>query len=540
MRAPRLGAAALATLLVAGCGEPPPPAPLAEPSLGPLDALARRFGRLRRRMRERGYGHATRLERTFLLDGQGVAFPVDLPTGRCTTWLALAGGGLRDLRGSIYDGEGYEIAADDVRGEGALLHVCPAPEEARPSAPHYVELRSLEGSGAVVLGAFESEPGAGAGFEQLFDGVVAPPVPFREVEDALVEVREGLRERGLVVEGEPFFRRVAEGQGLRRPLSLAADRCYVVVARGGDGLEDLDLYLYDRRGAEVARDLGADARPRIEYCPQVAQQATLELRAFQGAGAVGVMVLSGAPQEPTPPPTEEVADAEPLALLGGQLEEFVARGFGPPLTIVQDAALNPGETRTHEVGVGPGCALVVGAGGGGEVDLDLYLVDPDGALADRDTRVQHTARVVACADAPAVYRVTVKAYGRGRYALARLPATSLTDVAEVRLAAAAPRELSEAPDAHTARRTLDEGERAGVVLPPGRCAEAAVGGSASVADVDLVLRDEAGEPVASDTGPAPWATVAYCAEEDAPASGLTLETSLYRGSGEVLLRWRVY
>ncbi len=489
-------------------------------------------------MRARGYGHATRLQRTFLLEGQAVAFPVDLPTGRCTTWLALAGGGLRDLRASIYDGDGYELAADDVRGEGVLLHVCPAAEDAE-SAPHYLELHALQGSGAVVLGAFESEVGVGAGFEELFDGVVAPPVPFREVEQSLVEVREGLRERGLVVEGEPFFQRVAEGQGLRRPLSLEADRCYVVVARGGEGVEDLDLYLYDRRGAEVARDLGADARPRIEYCPRVAQQATLEVRAFQGGGAVGVMVLSGAPHEPSPPPAEQVADAEPLALLGGQLELLVDRGFGAPLTIVQDAPLNPGETRTHEVVVGPGCALVVGAGGGGEVDLDLYLVDPNGHLADRDTRVQHTARVVACADAPAIYRVTVKAYGRGRYALARLPAVRMTDVAQVRLAAAAARKWGEASDVRTERLVLDEGEHARFALPAGRCVVAAVGGSASVEDADLVLRDGTNEPLASDTGPAPWATITWCADGDVQATGLALEASLYRGSGEVLLQWRV-
>jgi len=535
---PALGAAVLWPVLVlAACQEPPRPAPSpsSEPSLGPLDALARRFGRLRRRMRARGYGHATRLRRTFVLEGQAVVLPVDLPTGRCTTWLALAGGGLRDLRASIYDGDGFELASDDVRGEGALLHVCPAQEEP-PTAPHYLELRAFEGSGAVVVGAFESEPGAGEGFDALFDGVVAPPVPFREVEEALLEVREGLRERGLVVEGEPFFQRVAEGQELRRALELSAGRCYVVVARGGEGVEDLDLYLYDPRGAEVARDLGADARPRVEYCPPSDQQATVEVRAFQGSGAVGVMVLSGAPEEPAPPPAEEVADAEPLAVLGAQLEDFARGGFGPPVTIVQDAPLDPGETRTHEVLVGPGCALVVGAGGG-ELDLDLYLVDPDGHVADRDTRVQHTAQVVACAATPAIYRVTVKAYGRGRYALARLPAVSLTDVAEARLAAVAT--FDEAAPAARERLRLDEGEDARFALQAGRCIRAAAAGSASVEDVDLLLRDAAGEAVASDTGPAPWATVTYCAPEDTPPRPLSLETRLYRGSGEVLLQWRV-
>ncbi|MEM9074531.1 MAG: hypothetical protein AAGE52_38910 [Myxococcota bacterium] len=530
--------ALVACALVLSCGEPAaPPVEESPSSIGPMDALARRFGRLRRRMRDRGYGNAQRLQRRFVLEGQGIALPLDLPAGECTTWLALAGGGLRDLRASLYDGDGYETASDDVRGEGALLHVCPPASETNPApstAPYYLELRALEGSGAVVLGAFSSPVGEGDGFDELFAGVVAPPVPFREVEDALVEVRDALRERGLVALGEPIFRRLAEGQGMRRPLELAGGRCYVVVARGGEGVEDVDLYLHDARGGEVARDLGPDAHPRLEHCPDQAHAATLEARAFQGSGAVGVIVLSGEPREHEPPPPERVEGAEPLAILGTRLEELEAKGAGTPIYLVQDASLSPGETRTHEVLLGPGCAYVVGAGGPGELDLDLYLVDAEGRSVDRDARVQRTARVGVCPPEPALYRVTVKAYGRGRYALARAPVPVARDVAELRLFGV---RNPEPVEMQSSRLRLTEGQRTQLPMPPARCFEAIAGGMDAVADVDLRLRDEQGELLASDTGPAPWARVEHCADGNVRAS---VEVLLYRGQGEVEVQWRAY
>lgn len=522
-------------LTLCNCGEPEPTSPLrAEQTLGPMDALARRFGRLRRRMYNRGYGRAQQLQRTFALEGEGVGIPVDLENGRCTTWIALAGGGLRDLRARLYDGDGRELAVDEARAEGALLHVCPPPDPAITS-PHYLEFRASEGSGAIVLGAFVSNLGAGDGFEELFDGIVSPPVPFRDVEDALVDVRQAMRERGMDVEGEPEFRRMAEGQVFRRPLRLEAERCYVVAARGGEGTEDLDLYLYDARGAEVARDLGPGTDSRLEHCPTRAGTGTLELRAFEGSGAAGVIVFSGPEGERTVPEPDAVEEAAPLAVLGGEIETLTARGLVDPLTLVPDGVLGPGETRTHEVMIGPGCGLIVGAGGPGELDLDLYLVDAEGRPVDVDTRVQRTARVGACPTEQRVYRVTVKAYGRGRYALARARAPLANDVAELRVSTA--REaVDETTDAVRRRITLEEGERARFDVDG--CIAAVAGGVDGVEDVDLQLVGPDGELLASDTGSASWASVRHCADEpDQPVEGAVLEVVVYRGRGEVLVEW---
>jgi len=60
----------------------------------------------------------------------------------------------------------------------------------------------------------------------------------------------------------------------------------------------------------------------------------------------------------------------------------------------------------------------------------------------------------------------------------------------------------------------------------------AAGGDANVEDLDLFLRSEAGDLLASDTGPAPWAALRYCVAQD---MGAVLELSAYRGSGDVVV-----
>jgi len=111
------------------------------------------------------------------------------------------------------------------------------------------------------------------------------------------------------------------------------------------------------------------------------------------------------------------------------------RGFAPPLFVSRDAAIVPGEVRTHDVVIGPGCALIAGAASHEGMDLDLYLADDAGREVDRDTAVQSTARVRACRDQPSVMRVAVKGYGRdGAYALALLRAPdSVTSIQALRV-----------------------------------------------------------------------------------------------------------
>ena len=543
----------LACALVA-CGDSrvPEPSALRNPlpedeGAGPIDALSRRYGRLRQRLAERGYDEELGVSRLFLLDEEGRVLPLDLAGGRCTTLLAIAGGSIRELAMSVHDGEGAEVASDVVEGEGGLVHVCPQPAEPVATLPHYLALRA-SGSGSVILSAHGSAPGAGEGFAGLFDGVLAPQVPFRSVEEQLARSRTVLRARGLLPVAEPRLESLAEGEGMRVPVELETDRCYVVIARGGEGLRDVDLVLYDAAGAEVARDLESDVEPSLELCPEEAAHIVVEASAYEGAGAVGVLVLAGpsedagdaVPAAPTEPasdatPAERSAGDDPVTSLMGLATNLTARGYGAPTVVVADGYISPGEVRAHEVLVRPGCAVIIGTARN-DTDLDLYLSDDAGRALDRDTGIQPVARVRACTTSPVVVTVTVKSYGRRSvYALATLTAPdTIADVQTLRLeeAVAGLRERGYTP-VDTVSQTLDHGERfeRTISLTPGRCTVIAVAGDLGVEDVDLFVHDVDGELIASSSSPEPYAAVNRCA----PPEGETLRFSvlMYRGAGAV-------
>jgi hypothetical protein len=481
-----------------------------------------------------------------------VALPLDLGAGRCTTFVGVAGGGVRQLSLVVYDGEGAEVAADATEGEGGLAHVCPQPAD--PTAetiPHHLVVRSLEGAGAVIVGAFETIPGAGQGFDGLFEGIVAPQVRFREVEERLAERRAVLRERGFLPLGDPHLDRVAEEEDVSFAVSLSAGRCYVAMARGGEGLTDIDLVLLDPDGAEVARDLDRDAEPDVELCPDDGGRYAVIARAFEGAGALGVLVLEGpAPTEPPEVPegtddnvVVEEHDVEPPPNPVATLSTFTAalesRGYGAPSFVVPDGWVARGEVRSHELALGSGCFVVVGAAGRPETDLDLYLT-ANGRTVDRDTGVSPTARVRLCTAGMTTARVTVKTYGRGgSYALATVRAPDpIRSLRALRLEeATAELRLRGWNAAQPVTRPLssDEPIRMSSYIRAGRCTALAVAGDEGITDVDVFLRDAEGRLLASSSGPEAFATVARCAEEDEDEDA-TAEVVAYRGSGTVTIQ----
>lgn len=531
-------------LLLVACGsrEPSTARPISAlpAEAGPLDALSRRHARLRERMRGRGYGTAVGLTRTFVLEDRGVAFPLDLAVGKCSTFLALGGGSIRDMRLTLHDGDGQEAATDSIEGEGGLAHVCPQAAPAIRHRPYYLVVRAREGAGAVMLAQFRSEPGGGDGFEGIFDGVLAPRVPFRDVEAHLARSRSALRARGFSPSGQPLLDRVTEGAVVRLPVLLEAGRCYVATGRSGEGLADIDLFVFDGAGVEVARDLGADAEPSIEHCPPESGRHTVELRAYEGAGAVGVMIFEGpapgseaAPVESAPPEPS----SDPSLALGVLVAPLATRGFAPPIHISRDAAIVPGEVRTHEVVVGPGCGLIAGSASHEGLDLDLYLADADGREVDRDTAVHSTARVRACRDVATVLRVAVKGYGRdGTYALAVLRAPE-----DIRTLVALRLEEASAPflgrgyvTRSTAEAELSTGARLRrpLVVEAGQCVAIAAAGGEGVEDLDLYLRF-GDELVASESGAGAHAAVARCATA---REVLSMDLAMTRGAGDVVLR----
>jgi TonB family protein len=86
---------------------------------------------------------------------------------------------------------------------------------------------------------------------------------------------------------------------------LAPGRCYKIIGVGGQGVEDLDLKLYDPRNAVVDQDIATDNFPVIglqrPLCPATAMTFRLEVIMYAGRGPYAVRVFSGAAERPAGP-----------------------------------------------------------------------------------------------------------------------------------------------------------------------------------------------------------------------------------------------
>lgn len=510
----------------------------------PLDAITHRLSRVRERLRLRGYRELAHQSRVFVLEGQPRVLPVDLPSGSCSTFVALGSASLRDLRLSVFDDEGESLATEDIPGEAGLVHVCP---QTRASAmPAYLAIEAREGAGTVALAELASAPGEGEGFQGVFDDVLAPREPFADVEAQLASVRTVLRARGLLPEGAATISSVAEGGSVHAAHAFEPGHCYLVVARAAPSVTDADLFAFDASGVEVARDIGAGSEPSFERCPVQAETLALEARVFTGRGALGVQVLIGPPRDgastPGSAPSEVgaaldavEASTDPGIAVGVSAAALARLGFGAPLFVAEHARIAPGDVVTHEAILGPGCSLVMAAASSDQIDVDLYLADTSGRELDADTALRSSAVVRACEETPAVRRIAVKAYGReGSYALAIVRAPeSITTIEALRAAEAeapfrargfVPRESSDAELAEGARQ-----ERS-IEVAAGRCIAVVAAGGNGIRDVDLVLSDASGATLASDTAPAPYASASACAS-DRGTLLVTYEVIAFRGAG---------
>ena len=539
-------------LLLPTCGPTPPntaPYEGALPAIDPpLDAITHRLSRVRERLRLRGYRELPRQSRAFVLEGQPRVFPVDLPSGSCSTFVALGSASLRDLRVSVFDGEGAALATEDLPGEAGLVHVCPQTDARAMSA--YLTVEAREGAGTVALAELTSAPGEGDGFEGVFDDVLAPREPFADVEGLLASARTVLRARGLVPDGSASLASVAEGGSVHATHTFEPGHCYLVVARAAASVSDADLFAFDEGGVEVARDIGAGNEPSFERCPNETETLALEARAFAGRGGLGLQVLVGpardseARQGDAPAEVSTALDAtpdatDPSVVLGVSAAALVPLGFAAPLFVAEHARIAPGDVVTHEAILGPGCSLLMAAASSDQIDVDLYLADTSGRELDADTSVRSSAVVRACESTPSVRRIAVKAYGReGSYALAIVRAPESISTVEALRAAEAeapfrargfvPREQSDLE--------LAEGEHhsGSIQVLRGRCAAVLAAGDHGIHDVDLVLSDASGATIASDTAPAPYGSASACASADADLL-VGYDVVAFRGAGRATL-----
>ena len=172
------------------------------------------------------------------------------------------------------------------------------------------------------------------------------------------------------------------GQSRSFSAGLDAGKCYLFVARGGEGIENLDLAVSRGRTA-LTRDTQTDRAADVRHCAgDRPQRVRWTVRAFRGAGAfaAGLFEVS---------PVEESAAAEPTA--GSLLErlEAAVRTRGASMSVVttpRRESLIEGARIEREVPLAAGrCYRVLVVGERSIADVDVALLGPDAGVLQSDT-----------------------------------------------------------------------------------------------------------------------------------------------------------
>jgi hypothetical protein len=74
-------------------------------------------------------------------------------------------------------------------------------------------------------------------------------------------------------------------------VALAAGRCYTVVGVGEPSVTDLDLFLFDQNGTQVAQDQATDNFPIVQVCPSVPGNNRVQVKMYSGYGAFGLQIF---------------------------------------------------------------------------------------------------------------------------------------------------------------------------------------------------------------------------------------------------------
>jgi hypothetical protein len=100
--------------------------------------------------------------------------------------------------------------------------------------------------------------------------------------------------QGLVAEGSTMHGALPQGGRSDQLIVLRGGYCYRVLGAGGDGVEDLDLFLYDPNGVQTEQDPGQDRFPVLglqsEICPATSGAYRLQTLMYKGSGPYALRV----------------------------------------------------------------------------------------------------------------------------------------------------------------------------------------------------------------------------------------------------------
>lgn len=277
----------------------------------------------------------------------------------------------------------------------------------------------------------------------------SPPAPLAVTEapasasallGELADRAEAAGAKSLVVVAEGI---AADGDRIGGFVTIPADRCVLVYARGSKGVADLDVFGYGDDGAVLASDESTSAEAAFVLCPPLPKRVYLSARVASGAGLVAL----GA-QEVSVDGATRAASAVGARATGeesGRLESWPGleakivahrRAIGSSWEDVRRFAttVDPRAPTRTTVPIEPGRCLDVFVVATDEVpSLDVVAETEDGRAIARAWPEGRDRSMVLCSEMGDTVTIAARPRGGGglaAFVLGRSPKGGISEIAE--------------------------------------------------------------------------------------------------------------
>jgi hypothetical protein len=394
---------------------------------------------------------------------------------------------------------------------------------------------------------------------------------WRNSDDELAGLMRGIAKQlapvGLVPMRDEFSGFLSTGARGTHAVRVPENRCVTLIALASRAVHDMDAALYSPEGDLLAIDSQPDAHPTIQVCSgATASHLYYALQVYEGAGSFLVAAFEGdaATLEAA---AKELGVRPALARLDAPSSDgpnrvaafkdgLLRRGFEPTLAPLRVPLVKEQRMRVA-VGVESGqCYTAAGFALQGVQNVDLRVLDDEGAEVARDESGEEDASAQFCATRKAEFAAEIYGARETGTALlllfhadaARLGGQSGLWLGERPLTAASTTPLSDALIEVTRRATQDGFKALGaslqgrlapgeaishtVALSPKRCARIQAVGGPGVRRLELVAKDAAGQTLAAAEGMAESTYVHVCGTA---AREVELQLRASEGAGQFAL-----
>ena len=223
-----------------------------------------------------------------LAEGENLDRELRLEGGMCYRFVAVGGPGVEDLSMTLHQGSS-EVARDVADTSEAVASYCATVE-----TPLRLRIGMAEGAGEVAWALFSGGRQHGV---RTPGREATPATPIGgDGEDFLarqLRSRHGRDGQGRHGASDVMRATLRTSQDRNFPVRLEAGRCYSFIAVGTPSVRDLDLYLLDPSGMEIASETGPENHAVLETtpCPRWSGNYTLRVRVFSGYGQVAVQAF---------------------------------------------------------------------------------------------------------------------------------------------------------------------------------------------------------------------------------------------------------